>query len=685
MRNGTIWVHLCRFALILLLAAVLAPSLAASQDLVRVPWRDALDLRALDALGLDIRFVGRGEVLVSCGPEDAGRIRALGLAAQSLETERSDEQYVIGLPDHVHAAAPPPSVRPIHQTEAYAILAAPHDVLAGLPASCGWALAELPHGVSVRSWLADPAAKRLRIRERQSQVEGLIAAVSTDRIRADIEALVYFDPSFPYDNAPSNLRTRYARRVGESDDGADRAARYLLEKLREALGPDADVRLEPFRHSPEEPEMKNVVAVQPGTDPAAGHYILCGHYDSIVSPTRFEWDWRTEPAPGADDNATGVAAILETARILAPLEFAWGIKYILFSGEELRLWGSRAYTEAARARGDRILGAFNLDMLGYNNFHDVVDVTGNPASRHLVELMRETHQVYDLGIRLFPREREVLPNSDHWQFWVHGFDAVMISEHVAPQRDGQELDSRGRPYFHANRQFHSLADVADSLNWRLLTKDVQLIVAALGQFAEAVEPADLALYPGDLKVGEGGRIAVTIHNLAGGGVSGPVALELEVCSLDSASCQPVWSEEITGGIPAGGAAVVEVDTDTIGKVLFRATVDPDGALPDGARGNNVAYLLATVLPEAGVTVFPNPYVVTQAVAPGITFLGVRDDSALSIYSAAGELVWRSDARKGEITWNLANRSGFLVGTGTYVYRATDRSGARVEGKLAVIR
>jgi hypothetical protein len=131
--------------------------------------------------------------------------------------------------------------------------------------------------------------------------------------------------------------------------------------------------------------------------------------------------------------------------------------------------------------------------------------------------------------------------------------------------------------------------------------------------------------------------------------------------------------------------VVEVDTDTIGKVLFRATVDSDGALSDGARGNNVAYILATVLPEAGVTVFPNPYVVNQAGAPGITFLGVRDDSALSIYSAAGELVWRSDARKGEITWNLANRSGFLVGTGTYVYRATDRSGARVEGKLAVIR
>ena len=661
----------------------MAPQDAASQELVRVRWRDAFDLRALDALELDIRFVGQVEALVSCSPQDAERIRALGLVLEPLDRERPGERYVIGLPDDVYAVVPPPSVRPVYLTEAYAVLAAPTEVLAALPAACGWALAELPHRMSLRPWLADPAAKRLQV-QRRAQVEDLIAGVDVDRIQSDVEALVYFDPSLPYDNSPSNLRTRYARRVDELDDGADRAARYIADELRQALGPDADVRLEPFKRSLEEPEMQNVVAVQPGLDPAAGHYVLCGHYDSIVSPTRFEWDWQTEPAPGADDNAAGVAAVLEAARLLAPLEFAWGIKYILFSGEELRLWGSQAYTEAAQARGDRVLGAFNLDMLGYNNFHDVVDVTGNPASRHLVELLRETNEVYNLGLVLFARERDLLPNSDHWQFWVHGFDAVFVSEHVSPQKDSQELDPESRPYHHANQQFHSLADVADSLNWGLVAKDVQLIVAALGQFAEEVELADLAVFPGDLDVGEGGRVTLTVHNL-GGSVSEPVAVELAVCDADSQNCRPISRQEIDGGIPAGGAALVEVDADTIGTVVFRTTVDPEGILSEDARDNNVAYLLAKALPKVGLRVFPNPYVFDQAVVGGITFLGVRDESTLSIYTASGELVWEREARRGEVTWNLANHSGFLVGTGTYVYRATDQSGALVEGKVAVIR
>ena len=53
----------------------------------------------------------------------------------------------------------------------------------------------------------------------------------------------------------------------------------------------------------------NVIGTLPGSDPQAGYYIICAHYDATAVRSR-GWDWRNDPAPGADDNASGVALVL---------------------------------------------------------------------------------------------------------------------------------------------------------------------------------------------------------------------------------------------------------------------------------------------------------------------------------------------------------------------------------------
>ena len=115
-----------------------------------------------------------------------------------------------------------------------------------------------------------------------------------------------------------------------------------------------------------------MVAVQPGALVPDEIVVIGAHYDSYS---------RLSPEPGADDNATGVAAVLETARILAPGEYERTIVYIAFSGEEQGLVGSEAWASDARARGLDIRAVINIDMIGYVAPGDAATSTWCPTLR----------------------------------------------------------------------------------------------------------------------------------------------------------------------------------------------------------------------------------------------------------------------------------------------------------------
>lgn len=109
----------------------------------------------------------------------------------------------------------------------------------------------------------------------------------------------------------------------------------------------------------------NVIGIQRGVL-YPDTYVVCGsHYDS------YSYD---ETCPGADDNASGTAAVLESARILTQYEFEYSIIYCAFSAEEVGLYGSEAYADRCASEGIEILGYFNNDMNGYLNPGDEIHI-----------------------------------------------------------------------------------------------------------------------------------------------------------------------------------------------------------------------------------------------------------------------------------------------------------------------
>ena len=105
----------------------------------------------------------------------------------------------------------------------------------------------------------------------------------------------------------------------------------------------------------------NVIGIQRGTL-YPDTYVVCGcHFDS------FSWQamYGSGDAPGADDNATGVASVLESARIMTQYEFEYSIIYCAYGCEEMGLYGSEAYASRCQEQGMDIIGYFNNDMNGY--------------------------------------------------------------------------------------------------------------------------------------------------------------------------------------------------------------------------------------------------------------------------------------------------------------------------------
>jgi len=133
-------------------------------------------------------------------------------------------------------------------------------------------------------------------------------------------------------------------------------ADYLYRRLKENKG--LDVYFHQYKDGNH--TYKNVVARIPGKKDLGAVLIFCAHYDS--HPAGLAVGGR---APGVDDNATGVAVLLEGARILAGRPVNATVELVFFSNEEQGHKGSKAYVEDLTAKGRMIEGVINIDAIGY--------------------------------------------------------------------------------------------------------------------------------------------------------------------------------------------------------------------------------------------------------------------------------------------------------------------------------
>lgn len=167
-------------------------------------------------------------------------------------------------------------------------------------------------------------------------------------------------------------------------------------------------------------EDRNIVATIEGINSNSDEiYIVCAHYDTVAR------------CPGADDDGSGIAALLSIAYILEKYDFNHTIRLIAFSGEEQWMFGSREYAREAYERGDNIVAVLNVDMIGFapTQIHTkFINLFKNEASIWLSDLVIELSQIYYDYISL-----EVVPlgeaPSDHLFFWLYGYDGVFYEEH----------------------------------------------------------------------------------------------------------------------------------------------------------------------------------------------------------------------------------------------------------------
>ncbi len=206
----------------------------------------------------------------------------------------------------------------------------------------------------------------------------------------------------------------------------------------------------------------NLIVEQRGTGQPDEIVVVGAHYDSVIGTT------------GANDNATGVAALLEMSRSLKQTNPARTLRFVAFVNEEPPLFhteqmGSRLHARNARKRGDHIVAMLSLETLGsysdrpgsqhyplpfgafYPDRANFLAVVGNLRSRKLVvTFLRHLMEATD-----FPVEGAAtfgwIPGvdwSDHWSFWKEGYPAIMLTDTA--------------PYRYA--EYHTPGDLPDRIN-----------------------------------------------------------------------------------------------------------------------------------------------------------------------------------------------------------------------------
>jgi hypothetical protein len=211
----------------------------------------------------------------------------------------------------------------------------------------------------------------------------------------------------------------------------------------------------------------NVVATLRGRTAPEQVVIVAGHYDSTSNdPPRL--------APGADDNASGTAVVVELARVLSRYSFDYTIKFIAFSAEEWGLYGSRHYAQAAKSAGEQIVGVVNLDMVAYTDrLPEDLDLIVNSRSEWLANAFATATAAW-APMPTLKVVNASLTYSDHSPFWDQGYSAMCGIEDANP----------------SNPNYHKTYDTFGTLNMDFASAVARASLATVAMLAQPfVTPA----------------------------------------------------------------------------------------------------------------------------------------------------------------------------------------------------
>jgi len=256
----------------------------------------------------------------------------------------------------------------------------------------------------------------------------LIDQVESDRLMFHINTL-------------QNFQSRHVNSIQTSTTSGIGAARAYIADQFEAYLQSSSGNLYTFEmefevtFDEETTKQKNIVAVIQGTEAGAGTVIIGAHYDSIGQP----FESGTAYAPGANDNGSGVAAVLELARIMSQRQYKSTIMFVLFAAEEVGRQGSRTFASWVRDNNLDVVGMINVDTIGnVNDRNGAVNdrelriFSAGPnetsVSRRMARMVNFIGFNYSLDLDLTVQDAIDRENryGDHFSFSEIGYPAIRV-------------------------------------------------------------------------------------------------------------------------------------------------------------------------------------------------------------------------------------------------------------------
>lgn len=345
-------------------------------------------------------------------------------------------------------------------------------------------------------------AQAQQIVQRDPVIEALVQQISADSLRAHVAGLVQFGTRHTMSSTTDPRR------------GIGAARRWVLAKFQEYArqsGGRMTARLDTWTLKPDgrrvdkPQEIGNVIATLKGTDPADDRiFLVSGHIDSRVTNVMN----RDADAPGANDDGSGTAAVIELARVLSKARFPATVLFCVVSGEEQGLLGADSLAGTAFQQKWNIEAILNNDIMGSNHSNETNIVTntrvrvfseGLPAyqtaekaggirsfglendgkSRQLARYTKEIGERYvdNLEVVLIYRNDRYLRGGDHTPFVQRGFPAVRITEmNENFNHQHQDLRTEGGVRY---------GDYAEFMDFEYLRKNTAMNLAVLANLAKA--------------------------------------------------------------------------------------------------------------------------------------------------------------------------------------------------------
>ncbi|MDB4950802.1 MAG: peptidase family protein [Gemmatimonadetes bacterium] len=365
-----------------------------------------------------------------------------------------------------------------------------------------------------------------------ARIHEIVRAASAARVERDVRTLAGFGTRHTMSDTMSATR------------GIGAARRWLFAELTrisqqcggclQVMYVDSLVRGDTASRITRDTRVVDVVAIQRGIVDANRFVVVQGHYDSRVS----EANNATSDAPGANDDASGVAAALESARLLSRYRFNGSIVYAALAGEEQGLHGGETLARYARAHGWRVEGVLNNDIVGntrgqgglVNNTTARIFGPGIPTTATAAELRRYLYSggeldtpsrelaryvvgtadrfVPNLDLHLVYRLDRFGRGGDHTPWFTQGFPAVRLTESQEDYtRQHQDLRTENGIRY---------GDTPDMVDYPYLAKMASLNAASLASLAWAPPSPDSVYVSGAVTPNTVLRWKpVTAPNLAG--------------------------------------------------------------------------------------------------------------------------------------------------------------------------